>query len=266
MTEPFFFGQPQRSLFGILHPASTPRRKALLVCAPLLQDGIRSQRALWALAETLAAAGVDALRFDWFGSGDSAGESRDLSFAGLLDDLQVARITLRGLSDAPRICVLALRSAALPLIAQASADTEPVDLILWDPQLLGSSTIADWRLQHEQQLHEAGRYPGGRSAIEDDELLGFDVAPALLDPLAAADATRMRLPAGSRILLAAWNAGPELERFVAAQRAVGIAVETLQFDAADAPSFDDPHRFESLAFPRRSVTQLAQRLANGSPW
>lgn len=266
MTQPFFFGRAQRTLFGMLHAATGPQRGAMLVCAPLLQDGIRSQRALWLLAEALAAAGVDTLRFDWFGSGDSAGEGSDLQFDGLLDDLQVARSRLRAASPATRTRLFALRSAALPLIAQAAAGTEPVDLVLWDPLLAGRDVVTDWQQQHRQQLFAAGRYPDGGAAAEEDELLGFDVSTALLEPMSTIDAGDARLPAGSRILLAAWEMTAGLGQFVAAQRAAGTTVEILRFDANDRPSWEDPHLFEHLALPRRSVAQLAQRLTSEDAW
>jgi hypothetical protein len=38
-------------------------------------------------------------------------------------------------------------------------------------------------------------------------------------------------------------------------------VDFLIFESADTPDWEDPVQFETLAFPRRSVAQLAKRLA-----
>lgn len=263
MTRPLFFGRPQRALFGVLHAAKPSRRGALLGCAPLLQEGIRSQRALWSLAEALASDGVETLRFDWFGSGDSAGDTADMEFAGLLDDLEVARSTLRGVSGSKCIRLLALRSAALPLLAQAAAANDPVDLVLWDPLLSGRDAVADWQQQHRQQLNEVGRYRG-RAESGRDELLGFDISEALLDALAAVDARESPLPSGSRVLLAAWEITPWLQRFADVQRSAGVEVEQMIFDTADRPPWGNMHRFGNLALPRRSLVQLAQRLGSAA--
>lgn len=262
MSQPFHFGDPERMLFGVRHPAATASRAAMLVCAPLLQDAIRCHRSLWSLAEALALAGTDVLRFDWFGSGDSDGDHADMSFDGLLADLRTAHAWLEAESGGLPVRMLAYRSAALPVLAQlAESSVAPVDLVLWDPSLVGHATVTDWRRQHVLQIRETGRYPRGGVVAERDELLGFDVDPAFLDALAGVDASDVCLPPDSRVRVAAWERTVELERFTATQRAAGITVEEILLDPADRPAWLEPKVFEYQAFPRRSVAALARQLA-----
>jgi hypothetical protein len=264
MTEPFYFGDSPRSLFGILHPAIARQKKALLACPPLFQDAIRSHRALWQLAESLSEAGIDTLRFDWFGTGDSGGESRDLVFDGMLTDLLVAREALATMSGAASVRMLALRSSAFPLLMHAAAQPMPVDLVLWDPCLDGKAVVADWREQQARQIAEAGRYVYRTSVPDRDELLGFTVNDELLASIEALDLSRTPLPRGSRVLLAVWATSAPVERFIETQREAGADVECLQFDTAEAPPFDAPRLFEAQIFPRRSLSQLVERLVEGA--
>ena len=263
MTDAFYFGELQRPLFGVLHRAATPSQGSLLMCAPLLQDGIRSHRMLRAIAEGLAEAGAHALRFDWYGAGDSGGDTAEQSVPGLLLDLGEAAALLDTLSNIGRSSWLALRSAAIPLLMHASGRSEPVDLILWDPCLNGQRLIDDWREQHRKQMTEAGRYPGGHADPQADELLGFEVDSEMLAALAAFEGGAVTLPAGSRVLLAVWEVRPDQNRFVEALRRAGIFVECRTFDFDDRPSFTDPDRFETQAYPRRSAGQMVQWLTNG---
>jgi len=260
MPQPFYFGNPDRPLLGLRHAPATTARAAILLCAPLLQDGIRCQRALWSLAESLAAAGVETLRFDWHGSGDSPGDSRDLRAEGLVDDVAAAAAFLAA-SMPGRARWLALREAALPLLAHAGRAGVPVDVVLWDPVLDGRALVARWRRQHGQQLHAAGRFLSKDVDCGGDELLGFVLDPALSAGLAGCDGTRVVLPAGSRLAIAHWPHSPLDEAFVARQRAAGVEVEMIALDAADAPDWDDPGQFELQWFPRRAVNRLAARLA-----
>ena len=258
----FHFGTPRRSLLGLRHPPLARTQGALLACAPLLQEGIRCQRALWSLAEALAAAGVDVLRFDWFGSGDSGGASSDIVVPGLVEDLASAESFLRTSSTAsPDIRLLALRSAALPLLVHAGRCGQPVDVVLWAPVLDGAALTAAWREQHRRQLHVAGRFLSAHTMSDDDELLGFVLDRSLLDGLEALHGRDLPLPAGSRLLLAHWAASPVDQSFVDAQRAAGVVVEYLELDGADEPDWDDPDGFEAQIFPRRAVNQLAGQLA-----
>lgn len=262
MRETRFFGRPQRVLWGAMHAGAHPGHGRLLICAPLLQEGIRSRRALWTLAEGVAAAGIDALRFDWYGSGDSDGTSEAISFDGLHEDLRMAHAAFPLLSRATgRQRSMALRCAALPLLSETVRQGQPADLLLWDPVLDGKGLLARWRRQHRQQLHWAGRYLSSEVSSDADELVGFSLGVSLTGPLALFDARVAPLPAGSRLLLAVWKTTDELEAFAALQRQAGVQVEILILDAHDAPPWEDPEQFEAQAFPRRSVNQLVKRLA-----
>jgi hypothetical protein len=255
-------GRDGRELLGTRHRPAGAVHGAMLVCPPLLQEGIRCQRALWSLSEMLASGGVDVLRFDWFGSGDSAGDSDAISVAGLVDDIRSAAAFLRTSSDARgRIRMLGLRSAALPLLACASASREPSDLVLWAPQLDGRELVAGWREQHRRQLRDVGRFLRKDTVSDDAELLGFVLAPSLLGDLEALQGRELTLPAGSRIVVAQWAGALPCPGFVRAQEAAGVVVEFLELERADAPAWDDPVHFDTQLFPRRAVGQLGPRLA-----
>ena len=256
----FHFGTPPRRLFGMIHgaPPARPGRRPLLLPSPLLQEGAVCQRALWALAEGVAARGGQAMRFDWYGSGDSAGEAMELDWDGMQDDLRQAAAHIDG--DGTGVCMLALRSACLPVLAAAAADTAPADLVLWDPVLSGARMIEGWRRQHEAQLRTAGRYlREGRAVARADELLGFDVAPALLDVIGGLDFRALALPAGSRVRIVQWSedaSDADVDAFAASLQDSGAVVERVVLGTDDRPAWDDAQRFEAQVFPRRSVMDV----------
>lgn len=267
MTEPCYFGPRGRELFGLLHHGATadgdsPQvpRPAWLVCPPLLQDAIRSHRALWTLSRSLAGAGHDVMHFDWYGTGDSSGDLEDLTLAGMSRDLDAGMAALgRGASARPR--VLALRSAALPVLAWVRQRGMPVDLVLWQPCLDGAGQVADWRAQQVDQLTVAGRYPYGAPAGADDDLMGFRLARAWLDSLAALDFRAWTLPEGSHLLVAAWQRDVVLDAWLERQRGAGIELDVLVFEDDEAPPVDAPRLFEAQLFPRQSVAALSSRMA-----
>src|SRR4051812_12036371 len=74
---PIHFGSAEARLFGWYHRPAQPRATAVVICNPLGDDYVRAHRSLRHLAEALAAAGYPVLRFDFHGTGDSAGDERD---------------------------------------------------------------------------------------------------------------------------------------------------------------------------------------------
>src|ERR1051326_1485403 len=76
---PVYFGPPARPLFGWLHtPVAAPKTgEAIVICQPLGHEYISAHRSMRHLADRLAARGIPALRFDYDGTGDSAGTDED---------------------------------------------------------------------------------------------------------------------------------------------------------------------------------------------
>src|SRR5690606_19542891 len=105
--------------------------------------------------------------------------------------------------------------------------------------------------------------PHGHAPPSEDDLLGFRVCPGLLESLEAFDACRLRLPAGSRVLMVMWKSNSGQDRLIEHLRGAGTTVNSLLLDVDDGPDVVDPERFEHQSFPRRSITQLLGHL-NGS--
>ena len=69
-----WFGPETRPLFGwVSRPAGGLARGGAILCPPMGEEGRAAHRTFRRLAEELAAAGIVALRFDYDGTGDSAG-------------------------------------------------------------------------------------------------------------------------------------------------------------------------------------------------
>ena len=81
-VEPIHFGDKARALAGWFHPVSAAARLGVVVCNPFGYEAVCAHRSLRHVATAAAAAGIPALRFDYDGTGDSAG-----------DDLDPARLT-----------------------------------------------------------------------------------------------------------------------------------------------------------------------------
>jgi len=76
---PFYFGSPDKLLFGCYHEPTLGRRRkcAVVVCQPVGHEYINSHRALRQLAARLCDAGFPVLRFDYYGCGDSSGSREE---------------------------------------------------------------------------------------------------------------------------------------------------------------------------------------------
>jgi alpha/beta superfamily hydrolase len=75
---PVQFGPDEGLRFGWFHPPQGEwRRTGVVLCNPIGDDLVRAHRPLRHLAERLASAGFAVLRFDFDGTGHSAGSERD---------------------------------------------------------------------------------------------------------------------------------------------------------------------------------------------
>jgi pimeloyl-ACP methyl ester carboxylesterase len=186
---PLFFGSSDRRLFGIYSPGSSASR-AVVLCNPWGQEYIRAHRSLRRLAVTLADAGYHVLRFDYFGTGDSSGDTADATLEGWRDDIAAAVDELRDMSGATSATVIGLRlGATLAAEVAGSRLAEISRLVLWDPVVSGTEWRGEVRAMDAQELPPPGELG------ECEELLGFELTPAMRQDIEAIDLLpRLRAP------------------------------------------------------------------------
>lgn len=137
---PCHFG-PEQALFGIFHPGAFEYGTGVLLCPPLGQDLIRCHRLYRQLAHALASLGTAVLRFDYYGTGDSAGASEDVEWPRCLSDVATAAQHLRLRGGCQQIIGFGARlGGSLALAASERAGLD--QLILWDPILDGPRHVA----------------------------------------------------------------------------------------------------------------------------
>jgi pimeloyl-ACP methyl ester carboxylesterase len=143
---PLFFGSAERRLFGVYEPAQrrSDAARAVLLCNSWGAEYLNAHHSLRVLAQRLCAAGFDTLRFDYFGEGDSGGETTDADLDGWKQDIATAVAELKAMSTAPRVVVLGLRLGASLAAEVAPALAGDIDrLVLWDPIVNGANYLTE---------------------------------------------------------------------------------------------------------------------------
>ena len=141
---PFYFGSGARRLFGIYSPAAGTARnaRAIVICPPWGHEYIRAHRSMRQLAAMLAGAGCHVLRFDYYGTGDSAGEISEADLTGWQRDIEMAIEELKDTTGVARVQLAGLRLGATLAAAVAARQPRTVDaLALWDPVQTGTGYL-----------------------------------------------------------------------------------------------------------------------------
>jgi len=185
----FYFGTSEKALYGVYHPPrGEPRDEGVVLCAPMGQEYIRAHRAFRGLAALLAKKRFHVLRFDYYGTGDSAGDCSAGTFDQWVEDIGTAVEELRDTSGAGRISLVGLRMGAT-LAARACERRDDVDaIVLWDPIVEGPRYILEL-------LESNRRQPGfdpeaARRLLDGPEpigILGFPLTAAMRRDLRAVD-------------------------------------------------------------------------------
>jgi len=182
--QPFFFGADDRRLFGCLHAASTPVRRCGLVLAyPRGHEYLKFHRAYRQLALLLADAGFPVLRFDWGGTGDSAGDERSWSLDAWTEDLRTAIAELRQRTGCEQVGLIGMALGATLAMQHAARAGDVDSLVLWDPVLNGQKHLERLAQEHRAMVrfaHVLERDP----ASARNENLGFPMPEVFRTDLA----------------------------------------------------------------------------------
>jgi alpha-beta hydrolase superfamily lysophospholipase len=118
-----------------------------VLCNPLGFEALRVHRAYRHLAAWLAGAGFSVLRFDHYGTGDSAGDNReDGTLTAVLDGVAAAIDEVRERSGTAESAVFGVRMGATLAAFAAAARGGVSSAVLWAPCVSGSAYVREMRV------------------------------------------------------------------------------------------------------------------------
>lgn len=215
---PFFFETSGQPLMGWYHPpAATPRDTCVVICPPLGYEYLASYRTLRLAAERLADRGFGTLRFDYPGTGDSAGDEHEPGLVrAWVEAVGIAADTLRQRSLASRVVVIGLRLGATIGTHAASARDDVGGLVLWAPCLTGAGYVRELRA-----LQAAGSEAAEPGALEAG---GFAYPDSLVEGIRELDLLALSRRPAPQVLLAARADLPAPRRLEARLVELGAAI------------------------------------------
>ncbi len=224
--KPLMFGERGRTLMGYFDPAGgTRRRSPVLILNPTGWEALRAHRSLRHLANRLAESGMDVLRFDYAGTGDSWGNAEDQSLSQWLMDVDAALEELESLTRARGASIIGLRAGARLALEVCARRQDVARLLLWDPQ-----PLAD---------------------IPSDD----DTSSLTLYGAAVQEMARHPVPATSTRTAVALSAGQTLPSDLA-----GLAVEATLARADAPPCWVEERDFGAGAVPAALIADIVEWL------
>ena len=253
----FFGSAPGAELFGWLHRTEADPRIGLVICSPFGREDICAHRSLRRWADAAALAGVPAMRFDYDGCGNSAGDDVDddrldawtRSVHEALDELKRA-------TGVSRLVLMGVRLGAALAVRAALQRDDVVGLVAVAPVVSGRTYLRELtamaraaRAQQGDPTAEALFESAGfvltqatRASLNDMDLRSLPRSPAPRVLVVERD----DLPGGHDL----WRA--ELQR-------MGAVVDTLRGEGYVGMMNDPHHTVVPVAMIDAVVQWLRQR-------
>jgi pimeloyl-ACP methyl ester carboxylesterase len=198
---PFYFGPERQSLAGWLHPSSERRQAShgVVFCAPFGLEALCAHRTIRHFAEAVAKRGLPALRFDYPGTGDSAGSAIAADvFESWIGAIGLAVETLRRESGVTDVSLVGVRLGAALAMKVASARGDIRALVAFAPVVRGRQYLRELRaftLNGSLVAAEGECPPNGT-----EEVGGFPLPGELRAELTRLDLVDVPVPAGLAVM------------------------------------------------------------------
>ena len=224
-VEPFYFADA-KTLFACCHLPNDANEEGVVLCYPMGHEYIRTHRLYRQLSHRLANAGFHVLRFDYYATGDSAGDSADTRIERYVQDAVSAIEELRQRFQVKRVYMAGLRLGAT-VAALAGAEHGGLEgTVLWDPILNGQYSLIEAFKLHKELLRYPSEWrPQGERDERPLELLGFPMSTAMLKDLERLDLLNAVKPPAPAVLLVDSGNEPGQERLLDSLRKIGTRVE-----------------------------------------
>jgi alpha-beta hydrolase superfamily lysophospholipase len=259
----FLFGRSEAPLFGLHHapPASSSGRGAVVLCQPFGAEYLRAHRCMRELAARLAQQGFHVVRFDYYGTGDSAGEGEDARLAGWLDDVDTAIEEARELADSQAVSLVGMGLGATLAALAGSRSGEVRHAVLWAPVVKGARYLRELAEEQRAWLEERPRLKELGLAEARDELLGAPVGAGLRDAIERVDLTALERSPARRALVIAPEGDPEADALRVRLAELGCESEAMATAAAAGSTGD----FDQQLVPIHTLQAITGWLAPARP-
>jgi pimeloyl-ACP methyl ester carboxylesterase len=233
-AQPLYFPSGDQTLFGWLHAPTGPviSDVGAVICSPFGYEAVCAHLSLRAFADTCAASGVVALRFDYFATGDSSGTvAEDDLILKWRDDIGAAIDTLRRTLGVRRICLVGVRLGAL--LAGLVAVERPIDaLVAITPVVSGRRYLRELRaFLASTSVNVESAAPSADGGLD---VAGFRLSNASLERLDSVDLSKLNGAAPTSVLIIDRDDFPAAQQWAAALKSSGADV---RYEAL--PGFSD---------------------------
>ena len=193
---PFFFLVRESPCMGWFHPAQgRPQPLGVVMCRAIGFESMCAYGAFTQISEALAQAGFHVLRFDYPGTGDSAGDDAEPErVQHWIDGIEAAARMLGQITGCERIALFGLRLGATLALQAAMQATSVERLVLWAPCKSGRAFVRELRMATTQRGQTL------QAASGDIQSLGFLYTAQTLADLEALPALPLNLPAAAERL------------------------------------------------------------------
>lgn len=258
--KPFFFGPSALPRYGLLHPPSgeRARKTGVLLCYPGVQEYNISHWAFRKLAGLLTRAGFPVLRFDWAGTGDSAGEISDGRVETWLTDVDLASQELKDAAEVQKISIVGMRLGAALAARAVAGKVAAEDLVLWEPVLSGKRYLAEMEALDRHELERLLHPNTGNGT----ELGGYPFSPEMRSDMEALEAASTPPRGARRVWLFSDRPRPELQEVEKAWAAAGLTVSAQVVE--DKASVTGGGAREAAALYTTVLESITSRLVEGA--
>lgn len=232
---PYYFGTHERRLFGIHEaPQRSLARRGVVLCYPWGAEYIHAYRAMRQLAKMLTANGLHTFRFDYFGTGNSDGDTKMGDLGSWETDIQSAITELKDTTGSTQVSLVGLRlGATLAANVAVCGGAEVSSLVLWDPVVSGIEYLTEiqraartgWLLPRSVLARPALRSRGW-------EIMGFPLTAPLAAALKRIDLAALSPALPHRTLVVA---SQPLGSHASFQRALDQRQSPLAIEHIDSP-------------------------------
>ena len=222
---PFYFGPLGGECFGWLHAPRAAARSGMgvVICSPFGHEDRAAHRGLRQLAIVAADAGIATLRFDYQGTGDSAGADTEHDHpTAWVRSVHAAIGALRTRSGVTRICLLGARLGALAAALAASERDDVCALVALAPVVRGRGFLREAMLRSAQAPVDP---------LADFELAGDVLSARARTELETIDLLELPRPPAAEVLLIDSDSLHAGERWATRLTAQGVRTEVFAASA-----------------------------------